>query len=178
MNDSGIYDDGQMSRESSVPSEQQSDLRSVKQEAGMAGSKLATLRSRLPVPESRRQPSFTQIIRKSEAPIPNTAVSNIQQPFQRERSFVETNFVQTSNTQILPEMGPGRSSASTPGLGSGGKSLAKGSPTLTQVIVSDKMEEKINNIQLKRRKIGGMNNMKRRKNEEVHIDHNYVIRSR
>ena len=178
MNDSGIYDDGQMSRESSVPSEQQSDLRSVKQEAGMAGSKLAPLRSRLPVPESRRQPSFTQIIRKSEAPIPNTAVSNIQQPFQRERSFVETNFVQTSNTQILPEMGPGGSSASTPGPGSGGKSLANGSPTLTQVIVSDKMEEKIKNIQLKRRKIGGMNNMKRRKNEEVHIDHNYVIRSR
>ena len=184
MNDSGIYDDGQMSRESSVirmPSEQQSDLRSINKEAGMAGSKLATMRSRLPVPKCRRQPSFTQITRKSEAPIPNNAVSNIQQPFQRERSFVETNFVQTPKTsnitQILPAMGSGGGSTSTQGPGSGGKSLATGSPTLTQVILSDKMEEKITNIQLKRRKIEGMNNRKRRKNE-VHIDHNYVTKSR
>ena len=184
MNDSGIYDDGQMSRESSVirmPSEQQSYLRSINKEAGMAGSKLATMRSRLPVPKCRRQPSFTQITRKSEAPIPNNAVSNIQQPFQRERSFVETNFVQTPKTsnitQILPAMGPGGGSTSTQGPGSEGKSLATGSPTLTQVILSDKMEEKITNIQLKRRKIEGMNNRKRRKNE-VHIDHNYVTKSR
>ena len=162
MNDSGIYDDGQMSRESSVirmPSEQQSDLRSINKEAGMAGSKLATMRSRLPVPKCRRQPSFTQ----------------------RERSFVETNFVQTPKTsnitQILPAMGPGGGSTSTQGPGSEGKSLATGSPTLTQVILSDKMEEKITNIQLKRRKIEGMNNRKRRKNE-VHIDHNYVTKSR
>ena len=128
------------------------DLTSVHEEAGMAGSKLATPRSRLPLPGSGRQPSFTQITRKSEAPIPNKAVSNIQQPFQRERSFVETNFVQTPKTsnitQILPETGPGGSSASTPGPGSGGKSSAAGSPTLTQVILSDKMEEKITNIQL------------------------------
>ena len=128
------------------------DLTSVNEEAGMAGSKLATPRSRLPLPGSGRQPSFTQITRKSEAPIPNKAVSNIQQPFQRERSFVETNFVQTPKTsnitQILPETGPGGSSASTPGPGSGGKSSAAGSPTLTQVILSDKMEEKITNIQL------------------------------
>ena len=128
------------------------DLTSVNEEAGIAGSKLATPRSRLPLPGSGRQPSFTQITRKSEAPIPNKAVSNIQQPFQRERSFVETNFVQTPKTsnitQILPETGPGGSSASTPGPGSGGKSSAAGSPTLTQVILSDKMEEKITNIQL------------------------------
>jgi len=128
------------------------ELGSVNEEAGMAGSKLATPRSRLPLPGSGRQPSFTQITRKSEAPIPNKAVSNIQQPFQRERSFVETNFVQTPKTsnitQILPETGPGGSSASTPGPGSGGKSSATGSPALTQVILSDKLEEKITNIQL------------------------------
>ena len=185
MNDSGIYDDGQMSREASVtrmPSEPKSNLRSINKESGMVGSKLATPRSRLPVPESRRQPSLTQITRKSEAAIPNNAVSNIQQPFQRERSIVETNIVETPNTsnitQILPAMGSGEGSASTPGPGSGGKSSANGSPTLTQVILSDKMEEKITNKQLKRRKIGGMNNMKRRKSEEVHNDHNYVTRSR
>ena len=146
MNDSGIYDDGQMSRENSVtrmPSEPKTDLGSTNKESGMSG--------------------------------------NIQQPFQRERSFVETNFVQTPKTSnithILPAMGSGESSASTPGPGSGGKSSATGSPTLTQVILSDKMEEKITNVQLKRRKIGGMNNRKRRKNE-VHIDHNYVTKSR
>ena len=128
------------------------ELGSVNEEAGMAGSKLATPRSRLPLPGSGRQPSFTQITRKSEAPIPNKAASNIQKPFQRERSFVETNFVQTPKTsnitQILPDTGPGGSSASTPGPGSGGKSSATGSPALTQVILSDKLEEKITNIQL------------------------------
>ena len=167
MNDSGIYDDGQISRESSVirmPSEKRSDLAisvreeaspdlsSVNEEAGMAGSKLAAPRSRLLLPGSERQSSFIQITRKSEAPIPNKAASNIQKPFQRERSFVETNFVQTPKTsnitQILPEIGPEGSSASTPGPGSGGKSSATGSPALTQVILSDKLEEKITNIQL------------------------------
>ena len=147
MNDSGIYDDGQMSREASVtrmPSEPKTDLGSTNKESGMSG--------------------------------------NIQQPFQRERSIVETNFVKTPNTsditQILPAMGSGEGSASTPGPGSGGKSSANGSPTLTQVILSDKMEENVTNKQLKRRKIGGMNNMKRRKSEEVHNDHNYITRSR
>ena len=217
MNDSGIYDDGQMSRESSLISSRQksdlavqiteeasADLSSVNEEAGMAaGSKLATLRSQLLLPGSGKQPSFTQITKKSEAPFPNKAVSNIQQP--EKRSFMETNFLQTPETsnitQILPETGPGGSSASTPGPGSGGKSSTTGSPALTQVILSDKLEEKITNIQLqqeitnnkddmkdvqmednkpkpvKRRKTGGINN-KRRKHEEDHIDHNYVIRSR
>merc|ERR1712098_645920 len=71
--------------------------------------------------------------------------------FQRERSFVETNFVQTPKTsnitQILPDSA-GASTVSTPGGPSTSKSSASGSPTLTQVILSDKMEDKINNIQL------------------------------
>ena len=188
MNDSGIYDDGQMSRESSLirissrqktdlatpPTEEASaDLISVNEEAGMAAR--------------------SKLSRKFEA------------PFQRKRSFVETNFVQTPETSnithMLPETGPGGSRASTPGLGTGGKSSASGSLALTQVILSDKLEERITNIQLqqeitsykddmkevqmednkpkpvKRRKTGGVNN-KRRKHEEDHIDHNYVIRSR
>ena len=122
------------------------DLGSVHEETRDSGtaSKLATPRSRLPLPGAGRQPSFTQISRKSDAP-----KQVIQQPFQRERSFVETNFVpspKTTNiTQILPEVS---SSASSPGPGSGAKSSGQGSPTLSQVILSDKMEEKINNIQL------------------------------
>ena len=137
MNDSGIFDDGQMSRESSVtrmPSKQKSDLvtpigeeaspdLSVTKEAGMAMSKLATPSSRLP------------------APIPNKAVSNIQQPFHREKSFVETNFVQTPKTSNITQ----KPITSNPGM--------------------------------KRRKLGGINN-KRRKIEEVHLDHNYAFRSR
>ena len=219
LNDSGICDDGQMSRESSLirissrqksdlatpPTEETSaDLSSVNEETGMAaGSKLATLRSQLLLSGSGKQPSFTQITRKSEAPFPNKAGSNIQKP--EKRSFMETNFLQTPETSnitlILPETGPGGSSASTPGPESGGKSSASGSPVLTQVILSNKLEEKITNIQLqqeitnkkddmedvqmednkpkpvKRRKTGGVKN-KRRKHEEDHIDHNYVIRSR
>ena len=104
MNDSGIYDDGQMSRESSLirissrqksdlatpPTEETSaDLSSVNEEAGMAAG--STLRSRLLLPGSGKQPSFTQITRKSEAPFPNKAGSNIQQP--EKRSFMETNFL-------------------------------------------------------------------------------------
>ena len=133
-------------REKSSPA---SDLGPVNEEKPniTLGSKLATPRSKLPLPGSGRQPSFTQINRKSEAP---KSVSNIQQPFQRERSFVETNFVQTPKTsnitQILPDSA-GASTVSTPGP-STSKSSASGSPTLTQVILSDKMEEKINNIQL------------------------------
>ena len=54
---------------------------------------------------------------------------------------METNFVQTPKTtnitQILPE-----SSVSSP------KTSSSGSPTLSQVILSDKMEEKISNMQL------------------------------
>ena len=191
MNDSGIFDDGQMSRESSVirmPSRQKSDLvtplmeeaspdfSSVNEEAGMVGSKLqlATPRSRLPLPGSGSKPSFTHITRKSKAPIPNKAVSNIQQPFQREKSFVETNFVQTTKssniTRILPVSEPGGSGASTPGSESGGKGSATGSPALTEVILSGSG--------IKRRKIGGVKQVKRRRNIEAHIDHNYVIRTR
>ena len=180
MNDSGIFDDGQMSRESSVirmPSRQKSDLvtplmeeaspdfSSVNEEAGMVGYKLqlATPRSRLPLPGSGNKPSFTRITR-----------SNIQQPFQREKSFVETNFVQTTKssniTQILAVSEPGGSGASTPGSESGGKGSATGSPALTEVILSGSG--------IKRRKIGGVKQVKRRRNIEAHIDHNYVIRSR
>ena len=173
MNDSGIYDDGQMSRESSLirissrqksdlatrPTEEASaDLISVNEEAGMAAE--------------------SKLTRKFEA------------PFQRKRSFVETNFVQTPETSnithMLPETGPGGSRASTPGLGTGGKSSASGSPALTQVILSDKLEERITNIQLQQEitsykddnKPKPVPRKKRRKYEEDHIDHNYVIRSR
>ena len=70
------------------------------------------------------------------------------QAFQRERSFVETNFVQTPKgsgvTQILPEPKSGTKAGSS---GSGGSSSAA-SPTLSTVILSDKMEEKIAAIQL------------------------------
>ena len=70
------------------------------------------------------------------------------QAFQRERSFVETNFVQTPKgsgvTQILPEPKSGAKASSS---GSGGSSSAA-SPTLSTVILSDKMEEKIAAIQL------------------------------
>ena len=158
MNDSGIYDDGQMSRESSLirissrqksdlatpPTEEASaDLSSVNEEAGMAaGSKLT---------------------RKFKA------------PFQRKRSFVETNFVQTPETSnithMLPETGPGGSRASTPGLGTGGKSSASERITniqLQQEITSYKDDNKPKPVPRK----------KRRKYEEDHIDHNYVIRSR
>jgi hypothetical protein len=50
-----------------------------------------------------RQPSFTNITRKGVADTPKVE----RQPFQRERSFVETNFVPsprtaTNVTQILP----------------------------------------------------------------------------
>ena len=121
-----------------------SDLASVNEdskETPSLGSKLATPRSRLPLPGSGRQPSFTQITRKTETP---KTASSSQQPFQRERSFVETNFVQTpkvSNiTQILPE--PSSSPASA------GKPAAAGTGGLSQVILSDRVEEKINNMQL------------------------------
>jgi hypothetical protein len=61
-------------------------------------------RSRLPLPGAGRQPSFTNITRsKPTAETPKPVV----QAFQRERSFVETNFVQTPKgsgvTQILPD---------------------------------------------------------------------------
>jgi len=115
-------------------------------EAPSINSKLATPRSRLPLPGSGRQPSFTNITRKTvETPKPASA----QQPFQRERSFVETNFVQTpknSNiTQILPEGSktPGKESKVSSTAGS-----SAASPTLTQVILSDKMEDKIAAIHL------------------------------
>ena len=68
------------------------------------------------------------------------------QAFQRERSFVETNFVQTPKgsgvTQILPEPKSGAKA------GSSGGSSSAASPTLSTVILSDKMEEKIAAIQL------------------------------
>jgi len=126
----------------------QDSLESVTEEAkepssgASLSSKLATPRSRLPLPGSGRQPSFTNITRKTvETPKPSSA----QQPFQRERSFVETNFVQTpknSNiTQILPE------GVKTPKVASSSNSSVA-SPTLTQVILSDKMEEKIAAINL------------------------------
>ena len=111
-------------------------------EAPSINSKLATPRSCPPLPDSGQQPSFTNITRKTvETPKPASA----QQPFQRERSFVETNF-QTSNiTQILPE------GSKTPGKDSKISSTADSSgasPTLTQVILSDKMEDKIAAIHL------------------------------
>ena len=124
-----------------------SDLASVNEdskEPPSLGSKLATPRSRLPLPGSGRQPSFTQISRKTETP---KIASSSQQPFQRERSFVETNFVQTPKTtnitQILPEPMSSPASASKT---SGGVAGTQGG--LSQVILSDKVEEKINNIQL------------------------------
>ena len=122
------------------------DLGAVQEEKGDIPlvSKLATPRSRLPLPGAGRQPSFTQINRKSDTP---KSVSSIQQPFQRERSFVETNFVQTPKTTNITQILPETSAASSPGP-STGKSSTTGSPTLSQVILSDKMEEKINNIQL------------------------------
>ena len=115
-------------------------------EAPSINSKLATPRSCPPLPDSGQQPSFTNITRKTvETPKPASA----QQPFQRERSFVETNFVQTpknSNiTQILPE------GSKTPAKDSKVSSTAgssAASPTLTQVILSDKMEDKIAAIHL------------------------------
>ena len=68
------------------------------------------------------------------------------QAFQRERSFVETNFVQTPKgsgvTQILPEPKSGAKASSSAG------SSSAASPTLSTVILSDKMEEKIAAIQL------------------------------
>ena len=68
------------------------------------------------------------------------------QAFQRERSFVETNFVQTPKgsgvTQILPEPKSGTKAGSSAG------SSSAASPTLSTVILSDKMEEKIAAIQL------------------------------
>ena len=124
------------------------DLASVNEdskETASLGSKLATPRSRLPLPGSGRQPSFTQISRKTETP---KSTSSNQQPFQRERSFVETNFVQTpkmSNiTQILPEP------VSTPvSAGKAGGRGEQGTPGgLAQVILSEKVEDKITNIQL------------------------------
>ena len=68
----------------------------------------------------------------------------------REHSFVEMNFVQTPKTsgvtQILPEPisrgSLGRTNSST------GASSVAGSPTLSTVILSEKMEEKIAAIQL------------------------------
>ena len=102
--------------------ESRADLAAVNEDSKETpglGSKLATPRSRLPLPGSGRQPSFTQISRKSETP---KSASSIQQPFQRERSFVETNFVQTPKTtnitQILPEP------ASTPVTGAKGIRLS------------------------------------------------------
>eukprot|EP00090_Calanus_glacialis_P001815 TRINITY_DN11349_c0_g1_i1.p1 TRINITY_DN11349_c0_g1~~TRINITY_DN11349_c0_g1_i1.p1 ORF type:complete len:1330 (-),score=541.02 TRINITY_DN11349_c0_g1_i1:124-4113(-) len=133
------------------PNKQES-LESVSEEtkeapsAAAINSKLATPRSRLPLPGSGRQPSFTNITRKTvETPKPASA----QQPFQRERSFVETNFVQTPKTsnitQILPEGSKTPSSHSK--VASSASSVAA-SPTLTQVILSDKMEDKIAAIHL------------------------------
>jgi len=133
-------------------SNKQESLESVSEEiketptAASINSKLANPRSRLPLPGSGRQPSFTNITRKSvETPKPASS----QQPFQRERSFVETNFVQTpksSNiTQILPESSKTPSSVSK--VASSASSSAA-SPTLTQVILSDKMEDKIAAIHL------------------------------
>ena len=60
-----------------------------------------------------RQPSFTNISRKSDAatPIPE------KQPFQRERSFVETNFVQTPRTTNVTQIVAEKVIA-TPGLAS------------------------------------------------------------
>ena len=80
-----------------------SDLAAVNEdskETPSLGSKLATPRSRLPLPGSGRQPSFTQITRKTETP---KTASSSQQPFQRERSFVETNFVQTPKVSNITQ---------------------------------------------------------------------------
>ena len=131
-----------------VPDNKQETLSSVSEESKeIGGSKLATPRSRLPLPGSGRQPSFTNISRKAEAPQP----AGVQQTIHRERSFVETNFVQTpkiSNiTQILPE-GPKATVGQSGKVGGSGTSTASPSPTLTQVILSDKMEDKIVAIQL------------------------------
>ena len=69
------------------------------------GSKLPG-RSRLPLPGAGRQPSFTNISRKSQDKEGMATPKQEKQAFQRERSFVETNFVQTPKTtnvtQILP----------------------------------------------------------------------------
>lgn len=142
-------------KEVTTPKRQKSDLmkspesttdamETVKEESVVTvGSKLAQPRSRLPLPGSGRQPSFTNITRKTVDSTPKPE----KQPFQRERSFVETNFVQTprSNnvTQILPDKPIG-----TPGNKSSSNSSATASPSLSTVLLSEKMEEKVQNMQM------------------------------
>jgi len=109
-------------------------------------SKLMQPRSRLPLPGAGRQPSFTNLSRKSlekdSTPKPD---KQSLQSFQRERSFVETNFVQTPKTSNVTQILP--TSASGGGV-SGSTSSGSGSPALSTVILSEKMEEKIAVIQL------------------------------
>jgi len=109
---------------------------------GSVGSKLAQPRSKLPLPGAGRQPSFTNITRKTADSTPKPE----KQPYQRERSFVETNFVQTPRTNNVTQILPDRSS--TPGLKSSSSSSATASPSLSTVKLADKMEEKVQALQL------------------------------
>merc|ERR1711913_28528 len=65
-----------------------------------------------------------------------------KQSFQRERSFVETNFVQTPKTTNVTQILPPAQGAGVVAGGGGG------SPALSTVILSEKMEEKIALMQL------------------------------